>query len=1766
MRKIKEISIKVLRLILVFVMIALIIPMNIVASAEDDDPKSAIGSVVSLISDTYAHKVPGDRSAMQGLFKSEVPEYLVVLDVAEISTQVWYQLGTMDGSEHSVLSEFSWVESRYVKIVEIPVNKEGMIEGQVGLVVDGKSVSEITVERGKKRYVSTSLGKLVMGTPTYQWQLLIDKANNRWADVSGYCQPYANISEALLINAFDEEGKATIRCVATVGKNKYVSDNMTVTMVEPTAGSDQGISYENGHIQGLPPLQSAVKPLKEPLQEPRAVDAFQVTIQYLYRHDTAVKPLDGTEAAPAFVVSLPAGGHYTGTVTSSPVIGYLPYVLEEDLVEGKVYIQNKENSITYGEAGEEKTYYPANVLNFNGVGGQTQVRVYYIPQKVNFMVKIYEQNLHNDEYVLADTVLYPEKLADEAVGEGLDLPRTGFSALYYDPEIPINGEGTTEIEIYYDRNYYLVNFDLKSDDAYGATPYYVRYNTQVALPKPTRPGYTFTGWNLESVYTIEYKIEEGEEKEEIKQVEDANIRDLYDKKDANMLITVQHNAKYSANWAASNASYTVIYWRENENDNEFSIWKTETVSGVTAGSVVDVSGRDISSDEKTYFTRNDALSDKTVTVKGDGTSAANIYYTRNIYYIIFQGTDAQGAKTCRIAAHTHGTGTGCCSVEGCDHTNGTCQIEMYCTLEAHTHEAACNVKLVCEVAVHAEHNNDCRDCGQEEHRTHNNACRICGKNEHTHTRTCYADQKNFTTINNITGNQRNAYNNLIANISTPINGYVYRARRSADNDTNYNFFYIGNTWYYLNTNNNYQGVTFSGTIAEPSFNNPTYVQATVPNNRCKQEEHTHSDTCYKDKLHTHSNACYHHALHVHTDACYTNTCGRVAHTHEAGCYQACIRYEHTTHNTRYLYVIAAKYNADVAAIWPTETQVAEWRTKGWLNNNVYYQYWNVTSGTTTSTNNMWATKRVDMTTDLCSTDANKTLTLTLVSDDSPGRYTVQYMFESLEQTAGGNREYYSGRYYEADPRYTQDGLYNNSYSPKAILGMTALNNDSGLKLYYTRNSYNLVFMNGGATDKTVSLKYETPLQSQEYTPNLPSWYEANSVRFAGWYTTQICADGTEFNFTASIMPAHNIYLYAKWTPCFYTAKVYLDSEKDEENGLLSTQTLVFNSPIVEPDYKAAQAGNVEYRNLIFAGWYYMDGATEKRFDFNTMVLKGHIEIYAKWTSHVPVDYTVYYVIEDENGNYVEIADPTKGQSLAGITKSFTAKVGTDLYNTYQTGYFPQKRTASILMSNTEANVAYFIYGEAQPFDYFIVHNLVSEKFTSILGRDTLQLKEDFPAQVGDGDVVDIEITFHEGFTKAGIIAKAEEIKGSTLNTTQVEAVWTIVTGLSPDHYKQTLILSTDDTNEIVFNWIDRDQISTYQVIHYFEAKTGQYVAEYTQSFVGNIGDPVEAAVIDRVGFVEDKSEPKRVPEGNISGLTFDKDGKPNGGLVLKRYYKRATYTYTVHHYVQGTATKLHEDETFSAKFEDVVSVASKAKTIAGYALANGATEYEITREGQEIFVYYKGLDVYYNYQISGATLGGWFSLDELIVAQQVVHVGEAPKGLVFTLLPGYVLKGWFYVISGKATEIVMPDDHPWLSTVDGKIVIQPEAASAEWATKTITIYAKVEPTSLTIQNSGQLSDPEQAIIYEVSDGNGNLLLTVAVVGQNGSVTILGLPLDANYTITVKDDWSWEYKGPANAPTQTQMQTIPSFDGDETLTFEFQGIEDNSSITDDAYGE
>ena len=100
------------------------------------------------------------------------------------------------------------------------------------------------------------------------------------------------------------------------------------------------------------------------------------------------------------------------------------------------------------------------------------------------------------------------------------------------------------------------------------------------------------------------------------------------------------------------------------------------------------------------------------------------------------------------------------------------------------------------------------------------------------------------------------------------------------------------------------------------------------------------------------------------------------------------------------------------------------------------------------------------------------------------------------------------------------------------------------KFYYTRNSYNIVFMNKGAKDREVSRKYQQGISDANYTPEKPTGVPANFL-FAGWYDNELCK-GTAYVFDGKTMPAQNITLYAKWRAPVIEATVYLTASADGE--------------------------------------------------------------------------------------------------------------------------------------------------------------------------------------------------------------------------------------------------------------------------------------------------------------------------------------------------------------------------------------------------------------------------------------------------------------------------------------------------------------------------------------------------------------------------------------------------------------------------------------------
>ena len=281
-------------------------------------------------------------------------------------------------------------------------------------------------------------------------------------------------------------------------------------------------------------------------------DTYSVVIKYVFA--------DGSQAAPSWTATLARGSAYHNTVTSPTVVGYTP------------------NRATVE-------------LDYTAINDDVTEIVTYKPAEVNFTIKHYQQNTDNDNYTLADTETRTGYTESE-VGAGLAKTYEGFTALLYDITTKVAADGSTEVEIYYDRNYYLLSLDLAG--GWGADPIYARYGAVIGLSSPTKPGYTFAGWNPTAPATMP-----------------------------------ADNQTLKANWTAGQSTYLVQYWLENANDDGYSY---DTSVKKTASTGSKVSG----SNDKSYTGFHFDRADQNVEVKGDGSTVVNVYYKRNTYTLTFK--------------------------------------------------------------------------------------------------------------------------------------------------------------------------------------------------------------------------------------------------------------------------------------------------------------------------------------------------------------------------------------------------------------------------------------------------------------------------------------------------------------------------------------------------------------------------------------------------------------------------------------------------------------------------------------------------------------------------------------------------------------------------------------------------------------------------------------------------------------------------------------------------------------------------------------------------------------------------------------------------------------------------------------------------------------------------------------------------------------------------------------------------------------------------
>ena len=827
------------------------------------------------------------------------------------------------------------------------------------------------------------------------------------------------------------------------------------------------------------------------------------------------------------------------------------------------------------------------------------------------------------------------------------------------------------------------------------------------------------------------------------------------------------------------------------------------------------------------------------------------------------------------------------------------------------------------------------------------------------------------------------------------------------------------------------------------------------------------------------------------------SCGKVEHKHSDSCCKyggtgldhwyhrdSCCKSglsEHTHSNKCYKYsdlTITAKYGADIHSNFPIKDG----------NETIW---WKVPDGCQSFVpgNN------------LGTIDTMPGENITFEKDASESGAKIYYYVETLNGAAGDttlNGKNYK-QYKVVDLTYSSSTSLTYAEEFHPITGFTQgdsnpyLPKDGKVRmkqnnyLYYTRNSYNLSFYNYNAVvaGKGGSVQYEAPLSSYYFVPDYPDNLEKNAYVFAGWYTTSGCYEGSEADLSTLTMPASDLVLYAKWVPKTHTVKTYLTKDVLDNNGqAIQTWTDVpHGTALTDPP------ANREREPYTFVGWFYIsDTDEEKAFDFS-MPVNSDLNLYAKWRADVNVDYVIHYRLEDGT----TIAEDTTGSALAGTTKTFAAKTFGMLNEGYQTGYYPLEGSHSIQM-DIEGNEYTFVYVAREKVNY--------------------------------------TVRYLERNTETVLYAE----KSSETSDAVITEKFVKIKGYAPDAYQKQLVLSADDTKNVLTFWYTKDEThAPLQKIHLIQNLTNDEYTEYQSSTNLNatIGTDYSESPLTLTGFTYNAG--KSTASGKLSA----------DGLVLTLYYDRNVYPYEFRFLVQGTTeTKVADPVTGSARYQ--ARVTQGAKEVPGYTLVLGTTNQQtidiVAEEGNtavnnvKIF-YYVEDTVDIKYEVVGPD--GCGTLDNY-QNNTVKVVDGTPEGSTPTASAGFKFVGWY-----KDKDCTQPVDAAWIA--DNKLTPQKTAnlGNDVKGYEAATYYAKFEYdlADLIISKTGcEDIDENQSFLFKV-EGEG-FSTTVAIKG-NTSVKITGLKV-GTYTVTEITDWSWRYTNKDYVKSADITPTKP----DDVYTFNF----------------
>ena len=742
-----------------------------------------------------------------------------------------------------------------------------------------------------------------------------------------------------------------------------------------------------------------------------------------------------------------------------------------------------------------------------------------------------------------------------------------------------------------------------------------------------------------------------------------------------------------------------------------------------------------------------------------------------------------------------------------------------------------------------------------------------------------------------------------------------------------------------------------------------------------------------------------------------------------------------------------------------------------------------------------------------------------------------------------------------------------------------------IDFYYVANTHSFRFWNyndwigdgQGAGNSTAGegVKYGTPLKPfGDYVDNnvfmnkpeqYPDVLEPDAYEFKGWYTSPGCYDGTEVDWTG-YMPDSDLILYAKWEEVthnvyfYYNYEFYTSAINANENDKLDYYWYHKEGNVQQPESYPIK---VKHNSLLgttynftptpmtgytFVGWFYIDEEGKKRFAPDTMEVKNELHLFAEWKSEIDTQYTVYYKLEDGT---TEIAEPTTGHLTAGKTKTFTAKVGSELHPDYQgDSLFPVTNSHSILMDEDSTENTYtFLYKEDQEVWYRVRYldkvtglKLHDEKIVksdkAIVTEKFVPIEDYYPSEYYIRQVLAYDGT--EG-SETNILAENEivfyytkdedhgpfavEYYTSVLGATDDQLYTTVTVGeeskkvpkitnadgsANPYWHLQQSEVGIEDLNKEYSRTIDKDKFDGFA---------------YSQATVTSYGtdDTVSVTYLDGTATT-------------ASGTVTD------NGLEIRIFYTRLSYDYVIEFVEYGsgkvigygglsTEGVLEAPPDVESPFESTISYTAPdtiEKTEDGnktkyifYATDEKPQKQSWTIRASDtenvLTFYYKVKTVQINYEavcsVASATDFGAVTL-----ANERAATAGTLTGSVAYAANGFEFKGWFTDKTGAAGTAVSQE---W-QEADGegtKLKVQTLPDADE-----VTYYALFEPVQedLTIIKTGDNLGTD-TFLFQVTgtDVLGNKLDMIVSIQGAESVTIKDLYC-GTYTVTELTNWSWTY--------------------------------------------